>query len=50
MYRAPSYVLSQNLIHGDALTMRPHDRQPITFAEVGGSRTSSSLRSGTCRS
>jgi hypothetical protein len=30
-----SYVLSQNLVHGDALTMRTHDGQPITFAEWG---------------
>jgi hypothetical protein len=35
LYRAASYVLSQNLIHGDALTMRTHDKQPITFAEWG---------------
>ncbi len=34
-YRAASYVLSQNLVHGDALTMRTHDDQPITFAEWG---------------
>jgi len=33
--RAASYVLSQNLVHGDALTMRTYDRQPITFAEWG---------------
>ena len=33
--RAASYVLSQNLIHGDALTMRTSDCQPITFAEWG---------------
>ena len=33
--RAASYVLSQNLIHGDALTMRTNDGQPITFAEWG---------------
>jgi hypothetical protein len=32
---AASYVLSQNLVHGDALTMRTHDGQPITFAEWG---------------
>src|SRR5262249_52899519 len=25
LYRAASYVLSQNLVHGDALTMRAHD-------------------------
>jgi hypothetical protein len=35
LYRAASYVLSQNLVHGDALTMRTHDVQPITFAEWG---------------
>jgi type I restriction-modification system DNA methylase subunit len=35
LYRAASYVLSQNLVHGDALTMRTHDGLPITFAEWG---------------
>lgn len=35
LYRAASFVLSQNLIHGDALTMRFQDGQPITFAEWG---------------
>jgi hypothetical protein len=35
LYRAASYVLSQNLVHGDALTMRTHDGCPITFAEWG---------------
>ncbi len=35
LYRAASYVLSQNLVHGDALTMRTHDGQPISFAEWG---------------
>ena len=35
LYRAASYVLSQNLVHGDALTMRTHDAQLITFAEWG---------------
>ncbi|MBN2525217.1 MAG: N-6 DNA methylase [Deltaproteobacteria bacterium] len=35
LYRSASYVLSQNLIHGDALTMRTIDDQPITFAEWG---------------
>ena len=34
-YRAASYVLSQNLVHGDALTMRTSDGQAITFAEWG---------------
>ncbi|MBK9125237.1 MAG: SAM-dependent DNA methyltransferase [Chloroflexi bacterium] len=35
LYRAASNVLSQNLVHGDALKMRTHDDQPITFAEWG---------------
>jgi hypothetical protein len=35
LYRSASYVLSQNLVYGDALTMRTHDGQPITFAEWG---------------
>src|SRR5438477_9052262 len=35
LYRAASYVLSQNLVHGDALTMRTHHGGPITFAEWG---------------
>ena len=35
LYRAAFYVLSQNLVHGDARTMRTHDDQPITFAEWG---------------
>ena len=35
LYRSAFYVLSQNLVHGDALTMRTHDDQPITFAEWG---------------
>lgn len=35
LYRAASYVLSFNLVHGDALTMRTHAGEPITFAEWG---------------
>ncbi len=35
LYPAASYVLSQNLVHGDALMMRTHDGRPITFAEWG---------------
>jgi hypothetical protein len=35
LYRAASWVLSQNLVHGDALTMRTHGGQAITFAEWG---------------
>ena len=35
LYLAATYVLSQNLVNGDALTMRTHDGKPITFAEWG---------------
>ena len=35
LFRAASFVLSLNLIHGDALTMQTHDQKPITFAEWG---------------
>ena len=35
LYRAAFYVLSQNLVHGDALTMRTQANLPITFAEWG---------------
>jgi hypothetical protein len=35
LHRAAFYVLSQNLVQGDALTMLTHDGQPITFAEWG---------------
>jgi N-6 DNA Methylase len=35
LYRAAFYVLSQNLVHGDALTMRASDGHPISFAEWG---------------
>lgn len=34
-YRAASYVVSDNLVHGDALAMLTSDGQPITFAEWG---------------
>ncbi|MFC2099838.1 DNA methyltransferase [Candidatus Bipolaricaulota bacterium] len=34
-YHAASYVLSQNLVHGDALTMRTDGGQLISFAEWG---------------
>jgi N-6 DNA Methylase len=33
--RAATHVLSQNLVHGDALSMCFQDGQPITFAEWG---------------
>ena len=35
LFRAASFVLSCNLLHGDAVTMRRHDGEPITFAEWG---------------
>lgn len=35
LYRAGSYVLAQNLVHGDALAMRTNSGEPITFAEWG---------------
>jgi len=35
LYRAAFRVLSQNLVHGDALTMRTSNDQPITFTEWG---------------
>ena len=35
LYGAASYVLSQNLVHGDALTMCTCDNQPISFAAWG---------------
>jgi len=34
-YRAASFVLSQNIVHGDALTMKNISAEPITFAEWG---------------
>ena len=35
VYRSAVYVLSQNIVHGDALTMRDINGSPITFAEWG---------------
>src|SRR3984893_9031607 len=35
LYRAASYVLSLNIVHGDALKMRTSDNEPIIFAEWG---------------
>lgn len=35
LYRAAFFVLSDNLVHGDALTMRTQGGEPITFAEWG---------------
>ena len=35
LYRAAFHVLSQNLVYGDALTMRAQGNLPLTFAEWG---------------
>ena len=35
LYRAAAYVLSQNIVHGDARTMLTSTGHPITFAEWG---------------
>jgi hypothetical protein len=35
LYRAASFVLAQNVVHGDALTMLDSNKQSITFAEWG---------------
>lgn len=35
LYRAGCYVLTENLVHGNALTMCTSQGQPITFAEWG---------------
>lgn len=35
LYRAAEFVISQNLVHGDARTMRTNDGEPITFSEWG---------------
>ncbi len=35
LYLAAGHVLSLNLVHGDALTMKASDGSPITFAEWG---------------
>jgi hypothetical protein len=35
LYRAASYVLSLNLVHGDAMTMRDRDGEPISVVEWG---------------
>jgi N-6 DNA Methylase len=35
LYRAAFHVLAQNLVHGDALTMRTQAGEPIAFAEWG---------------
>lgn len=35
LFRAAAHVLSQNIVHGDALSMRTHDGRPIAFAEWG---------------
>lgn len=35
IYSAASYVLSQNIVHGDALSMQTNTKSSITFAEWG---------------
>ncbi len=35
IYQAASFVLSCNLVHGDAMKMQMHDDHPISFAEWG---------------
>ena len=35
LYRSAAYVLSQNIVPGDALTMKDISDKPITFAEWG---------------
>lgn len=35
LYKAALYVLSQNLVNGDAMEMKTSDKQSITFAEWG---------------
>lgn len=35
LYRAASFVLTHNLVNGDALTMLDSDKQPIAFPEWG---------------
>jgi hypothetical protein len=35
LYGAATYVLSQNLVHGDALKMRTSDDKAMIFAEWG---------------
>lgn len=35
IYHAASFVLSCNIVHGDAMTMKTGDDQPISFAEWG---------------
>lgn len=35
LYQAALFVISENLVHGDAMTMRTMVNEPITFAEWG---------------
>lgn len=35
LYHAASYVLKQNIVHGDALSMQTSGKNPIAFAEWG---------------
>lgn len=35
LYRSAAYLLSQNIVYGDALTTKDISKNPITFAEWG---------------
>ena len=35
LYRAAGFVLTINIVHGDAITMQTSNKNPITFAEWG---------------
>lgn len=35
LYRAATHILSLNLVHGDAMTMRGHDGEPMSVVEWG---------------
>jgi len=51
LYQAATHVLSQNIVHGDALTMRTQGGQPIAFAEwgyLGKASSSAAISALTC--
>ena len=52
LHRAASYVLSQNLVHGDALTMRTHEtsRSPLPNGRIWAKASSSGATSALTRS
>jgi hypothetical protein len=49
LYRAATYVLSQNIVHGDALTMLTSARKPITPGITDLSRRQATARLGPLR-